>query len=170
MRCASATYSRVIHSNAGSAERRTGTETWTPVHASAWQAVRVDENLTSVPAPDPLLAEVDVLVGEWRSLPDAAQLLGLTVAQVRSLLDERQLVAVRRGQPRVLSIPLALIKPEVLPALSGTLVVLTDAGFGDLEALRWLFTPDEALADTPVGQLRLGHKTEIRRRAQALAF
>lgn len=159
MRCRSATYIHVIRPVAR----------WA-VPTPAWQAVRVDENLTPVTAPDPLLAEVDDLVGEWRSLPEAADLLALTVTQVRSLLDERQIVAVRRGRPPVLSIPLALIEPEVLPALAGTLVVLTDSGYGDLEALRWLFTPDEALADTPVGQLRLGHKTEIRRRAQALGF
>lgn len=119
---------------------------------------------------DSLLGTVDALVGDWLTLPDVADRLGVDISRVRRLLDDRDLVAVRRGRPRVLSIPLVLVEPEVLPALAGTLSVLADAGYGDLEALRWLFTHDDTLGDSPVGQLRKGHKTEIRRRAQALAF
>ena len=37
-------------------------------------------------------------------------------------------------------------------------------------ALRWLLAPDETLPGTPVDALRAGRKTEVRRRAQALAF
>ncbi len=36
--------------------------------------------------------------------------------------------------------------------------------------LRWLFTPDDSLPGTPIDALRGGRKTEVRRRAQALAF
>lgn len=121
-------------------------------------------------AEDSLLATVDALVGEWLTLPDVADRLDVDISRVRRLLDDRDLVAVRRGRPRVLSVPLAFVEPDLLPALAGTLSVLADSGYGDLEALRWLFSHDEVLEDTPVGQLRKGHKTEIRRRAQALAF
>lgn len=117
-----------------------------------------------------LLAEVDALVGDWLSLPEVAERLGTDVSRVRRLVDDHDLLALRRGRPRVLSVPAALVDPEPLPALAGTVSVLADSGYRDLEALRWLFTHDDALADTPVGQLRKGHKTEIRRRAQALAF
>lgn len=140
--------------------------------------MRVNENTlgdgpgdaAEAPAHDSLLGTVDAMVGEWLPLPDVAVRLGVDISRVRRLLDDRDLLAVRRGRPRVLSVPLALVEPDVLPALAGTLSVLADAGYDDLESLQWLFTHDDALGDTPVGQLRKGHKTEIRRRAQALAF
>lgn len=116
------------------------------------------------------LAEVDRLVGRWLPLPDVAEQLGLPFPKVRRLVDDRALVAVRRGAPKVLSVPEAFVVPTLLEPLAGTLSVLRDSGYEDLDALRWLFTPDDSLGGTPVEQLRLGHKTEIRRRAQALAL
>jgi Rv2175c C-terminal domain of unknown function len=47
---------------------------------------------------------------------------------------------------------------------------LGDAGFSDEEAIIWLFTADDSLPGRPVDALREGRKTEIRRRAQALAW
>lgn len=115
--------------------------------------------------------ELDALVGEWLPLPDVAELLVTDISRVRRLLDDGVIVAMRRGHPKVLSVPRALVDPEPLPELRGTLIVLQDAGYGLEDALRWLFTPDDTLGDgTPVATLRAGHKTEIRRRAQALAF
>jgi hypothetical protein len=49
-------------------------------------------------------------------------------------------------------------------------MLLTDAGYEPVEALRWLFTPDETLPGTPVQALIENRGTEVRRRAQALAF
>lgn len=120
---------------------------------------------------DPLRREVDELVGRWLSLPEVAEVLGADVTRVRSLLDDGALLAVRRGRPRVLSVPAAMVEPEPLPGLAGTLTVLADAGYDDLEALRWLFSPQPTLGDdTPVTRLRAGQRAEIRRLAQALAF
>ncbi|GAB4064911.1 Rv2175c family DNA-binding protein [Angustibacter speluncae] len=119
---------------------------------------------------DSALRAVDELVGRWLTVPDVAEVLGCDVTRVRSLLDDRQLVAVRRGRPRVLSVPAALVEPEPLPGLAGTLTVLSDTGHDDLEALRWLFTPEETLGESPVAHLRAGHKAQVRRLAQALAF
>jgi uncharacterized protein len=114
--------------------------------------------------------EIDELVGEWLTVPDAATVLGIDVMKVRRLLQDRNLVAIRRGDPPRLSVPAALIVDrEPLPDLRGTLIVLGDAGFSDEEAVKWLFTADETLPGTPVDALRAGRKTEIRRRAQALA-
>lgn len=115
--------------------------------------------------------ELDTLVGEWLPLPDVAELLGTDISRVRRMLDDGALVALRRGHPKVLSVPRALVDPEPLPELPGTLTVLSDAGYDVQASLRWLFTADETLAaGTPVAMLRAGHKTEIRRRAQSLAF
>ena len=52
----------------------------------------------------------------------------------------------------------------------GTVTLLADAGFSNEDTLRWLFTEDPSLPGSPIEALRSGRKTEIRRRAQALAF
>lgn len=115
-------------------------------------------------------ADLDALVGSWLTVPDVADRLGVDVSRVRRMLDDRLLVGLRRGRPRVLSVPAALVEPEPLPELPGTLTVLTDAGYAPDEALRWLFTPDDTLPGSPLQALRAGRKTEVRRRAQALGF
>ena len=114
---------------------------------------------------------LESLVDVWLPLPDVAERLGTDVGRVRRMLQDRLLAAARVGERGVLCVPEELIVgAEPLPNLAGTLTVLADAGFSDEEALAWLFTPDETLPGTPAGALREGRKTEIRRRAQALAF
>ncbi len=115
--------------------------------------------------------DLDRLVGGWLTLPDAAQRLGVDVTGVRRLVQERFLIAVRRGERSVLSVPVDLLDEDrTLAQLPGTLTVLHDAGFDDVEALQWLLTDDETLPGSPLQALRAGRKTEVRRRAQALAF
>ncbi|WP_019630838.1 Rv2175c family DNA-binding protein [Actinomadura atramentaria] len=111
----------------------------------------------------------DGLVGDWISLAEAADRLGIRPNRVRQLLSERKLLAVRRGgQPEV---PAAFIHDgQVIKGLSGTLTLLSDAGFDDVETLRWLFTADDTLPGTPVQALTENRGTEVRRRAQAMAF
>jgi hypothetical protein len=116
-------------------------------------------------------ADLDGLVESWLPLPDVGERLGLDVGKVRRLLQDRVLVAARVGERRLLCVPEALIADGApLPDLKGTLSVLSDSGFDDEASLRWLFTPDDTLPGTPVDNLRRGRKTEVRRRAQALAF
>ena len=118
------------------------------------------------------VTDLDQIVDEWLTLPDIAERLDLKVTLVRRLLQEGQLVAVRRGERNVLSVPARLLGPDgPLPELAGTLTVLADAGYEGADALRWLFTPDQSITGgSPVGALLAGHKTEVRRRAQALAI
>jgi hypothetical protein len=113
--------------------------------------------------------QTDALAGEWLSLKEATERLGIKPGRMKQLLSERKLLAVRRGgQPMV---PAAFIKEgQVIKGLSGTLTVLSDAGFDDVETLRWLFTADDTLPGTPVQALSENRGTEVRRRAQALAF
>ncbi len=117
------------------------------------------------------MTDLDELVDAWLTLPEIAERLDLKVTLVRRMLQERQLVAVRRGENNALQVPAALLGEQgPLPELPGTLTVLADSGYEGEDALRWLFTPDETIAGgTPVGALLAGHKTEVRRRAQALA-
>jgi hypothetical protein len=116
--------------------------------------------------------ELDALVTDWLTLPDVADRLGTDVGKVRRMVQEGQLVAVRRGERNILSVPALLLGPEgLMPELPGTVSVLADAGYNEQEALRWLFTPDDSLVGgSPIGALHAGHKTEVRRRAQALAI
>jgi hypothetical protein len=116
--------------------------------------------------------ELDALIDDWLPLPDVADRLGVDVGKVRRMLQERQLVAVRRGERNILSVPAALLRDDqLMPELPGTVNVLADAGYQAEDALRWLFTADETIVGgSPIGALHAGHKTEVRRRAQALAL
>jgi hypothetical protein len=117
------------------------------------------------------VSTVETLVGDWLPLPDVAQLLDVSITKVHGLLDERALAALRIGERRIRSVPAAFIQDgHVVDSLKGTIVVLADAGFSDEELIVWLFTPDDSLRGRPIDALRDGRKTEIRRRAQLLAW
>ncbi|MGK5631683.1 Rv2175c family DNA-binding protein [Streptomyces sp. URMC 123] len=114
--------------------------------------------------------KIDALVSEWLTLPDIAEQFGVEVTRVRQLVKEGQLIAVRRGENRVLMVPAEFIgEGRVVKGLAGTLTLLRDDGFTDEEMLEWLFTPDPSLPGTPVQALRENRGTEVKRRAQALA-
>jgi hypothetical protein len=122
-----------------------------------WQAGPVDE--------------LDDLVGSWLAVPEVAERLGTDVGRVRRMLQDRDLIAARRGDLRAPQVPASLVDGgRPLPDLRGTLIVLADAGYSDEEALRWLYTPEDSLPGTPVEALRAGRRAEVRRRAQAMGF
>ncbi|TJY70713.1 DNA-binding protein [Arthrobacter sp. CAU 1506] len=117
------------------------------------------------------MSELEELIADWLPLPDVAERLDVSVKDVRSLLEERALLAAKVGERQIRSVPAEfLVESGVLDSLKGTLAVLSDAGFSDEEALRWLFTADDSLPGRPIDALREGRKTEIRRRAQALGW
>ncbi|SDR09359.1 Rv2175c family DNA-binding protein [Thermostaphylospora chromogena] len=114
--------------------------------------------------------QTDELVGEWLPLSEVARRLGVSAGRAKQLLRDRKLIGVRRdgGEPQV---PAAFLAGnDILKGLPGTLTVLSDAGFDDVESLRWLFTPDDSLPGAPVQAIAAGRHTEVKRRAQALAF
>ena len=117
------------------------------------------------------VSNVETLVGEWLPLPDICELLNVPITKVHGLLDDRTLLALRIGERKIRSVPAEFfVDGHVLDSLKGTIAVLGDAGFSDEEAIIWLFTADDSLPGRPVDALREGRKTEIRRRAQALAW
>ena len=63
-----------------------------------------------------------------------------------------------------------LVDGRIAPYLGGTVTVLRDGGFDDVELLTWLFTEDESLPGRPIDLLRSGQRGEVRRRAQTLAL
>jgi hypothetical protein len=112
----------------------------------------------------------DAIVGDWLTIPEVADRLGLPVSRVKQLLRERKLLAVQRPSG-ALCVPAAFLEgDQVVRGLPGTLTLLFDCGFDPVEALRWLFTADESLPGTPIQAIAEHRATEVNRRAQALAF
>lgn len=119
------------------------------------------------------LAELEALVGEWLTVPDIAERLGLPLSAVRQLIADRQLLSVRIGPRHVVAIPAKFVNEAgLLPELPGTFTVLRDSRMTDIEIVRWLFTPDATLPvpGAPMDALLAGFKTEVRRRAMEAAF
>lgn len=116
-------------------------------------------------------SQIFALVDQWLTIPDIAEAMDLKVTRVHTLISERALLALRDPQSGVRKIPALFMREDrPLESLKGTLTVLKDSGFSDEESIEWLFTEDESLPGRPIDALINGRKTEIRRRAQALAF
>ncbi len=112
----------------------------------------------------------DALVGEWLSLPEVADQLGIPSGRVKQLLRDRKLLAVKRPDGTQ-AVPAAFLEGnQVLKGLCGTLTLLFDCGFDELEEVRWLFTADDSLPGRPIDAIARHRATEVNRRAQALAF
>lgn len=117
--------------------------------------------------------ELEQLVGEWLTVPDVAERLGVPLSRVRQYIADRELLSSRVGPRRVVAIPAKFLDDDGPRSdLKGTFTVLADGGMDDDEIIVWLFTPDSTLPveGAPIDALRAGHKTEIRRRAQELAI
>lgn len=103
------------------------------------------------------------------SLTDVANRLGIGVVGVKTLVKEHKLLAVKTDDGLVVPAE-ALDGEEPVKHLSGVLTLLHDAGYDAEASYRWLTTPDETLPGTPFQALHENRATEVKRRAQALAF
>lgn len=156
---------RPVHRRAA-AVAHSGAVSENPVPQSA-------EPTTSDVEPTDSHQSLESLVGQWLTVPDAAEQLGVPLSRVRQLIADREVLAVRIGERRVPAIPAKFFEQSgPRPELRGTFTVLADGGMDDEEIIAWLFTPDPTLPveGAPIDAIRAGHKTEIRRRAQELAF
>ncbi len=116
-------------------------------------------------------AELEALAGPWLTVPDLAERLGLRLADVRRLIEDRVLLAARIGERSVVAVPEAFLGEEgPLAALPGTFTVLADGGMDDAETLRWLFSPADVTDGTPIAALRAGRRAEVRRLAMETAW
>lgn len=114
--------------------------------------------------------DADLPVSSWLTVPEVAERLGVPVTKVRQLLREGALLA-RRSESGPIVVPDDfVVDGQVVKGLPGLITVLRDGGFDDEAALRWLYTPDDSLPGTPVQALVENRATEVKRRAQALAF
>ncbi len=116
-------------------------------------------------------ADLAQLVDEWIDWSQASELLGISVSKVRQLIRENQLAAAVPVPGGGQKVPAALIQDGVVvKGVPGVLTVLHDGGYDDREALTWLFTADDTIPGRPIDALRENRGSEIKRRAQAMAF
>jgi hypothetical protein len=125
-------------------------------------------------APDRHLDDdLEELVGEWLTVPDIGERMGLRLSDVRQMIEDRRVLAVRIGPRNVVSVPSKFFNEQgPLPELTGTFTVLGDSRMTDPQILRWLFTRDDTLPvpGSPMDALLAGFKTEVRRRAMEAAY
>ncbi len=111
------------------------------------------------------------LIADWLDWKAAGEALGVSASKVRQLIRDHQLAAavpVAGGGQRV---PAELLMGgEIVKGVPGVLTVLHDGGYDDREALAWLFTADDSIPGRPIDALRENRGTEVKRRAQAMAF
>ncbi len=115
--------------------------------------------------------DLGTLVGEWLDWKATAQALGVSVNKVRTMIREHQLAAAVPAPGAGQQVPAGLILDgEVVKGVSGLITLLHDGRYEDTEILRWLFTPDDTLPGRPIDALRENRGSEVKRRAQAMAF
>lgn len=96
------------------------------------------------------------------------ELTGAPLPRVKTWLEHRELVGVRRGPHNAVMVPASFLTPDgPVPTLRGTVTVLSDGGMGDAEIIDWLHQPDDTLeGGSAIGALRAGRRAEVRKRAQ----
>ena len=122
---------------------------------------------------EPRLADHDLsaLVSDWLDWDQAADLLGVTPAKVRTMVRDHQLAAAVPAPGRRQAIPALFINEEGEPVkgLPGLLTLMHDNGFDDREAIAWIFL-DADLPGRPIDALRENRGSEVKRRAQSMGF
>lgn len=108
-------------------------------------------------------------MSDMLSFTEVAERLGVGVTGVKQLISEHRLLSLKTDDGPVVP-ALALDGEQPVKHLSGVLTLLHDAGYTPDEAYRWLTTPDDSLPGTPLQALHENRATEVKRRAQALAF
>ncbi len=121
---------------------------------------------------EPTLAEVDLgeLVPDWIDWAEAARRLDVTVAKVRTMIRDHELAAAVPRPGAGQQVPADLIQ-DALPVkgLPGLLTMMHDNGYDDREIIAWLFL-DQDFPGRAIDALRENRGTEVKRRAQVLAF
>ena len=124
------------------------------------------------PPVDVPLAEADLatLVPDWLDWAGAAEVLGVSVSRVRTMVREHQLAEAVPSPGAGPRIPADFfVDGLVVKGLGGLLTVLHDGGYDDRECIAWLFT-DLGLPGRPIDALRENRGSEVKRRAQAMAL
>ena len=124
------------------------------------------------PTPELPLADhdLDALVEEWIDWAEAARRLGLTTSRVRSMIADHLLAAAVPRPGAGQQVPALFVQDgEVVKGLSGLITLLHDNRYSDREIIAWLFL-DADLPGRPIDALRENRGSEVKRRAQAMAW
>lgn len=123
--------------------------------------------MTDIPLADHDLA---TLVPEWIDWAEAARRLDVTVAKVRTMIRDHELAAAVPSPGAGQQVPADFIQDGFpVKGLPGLLTVLHDGGYDDRECIAWLYL-DQDLPGRPIDALRENRGSEVKRRAQAMAF
>ena len=116
-------------------------------------------------------ADLASLVVSWFDWSQASDALHVSVSKVRQLIREHQLAAAVPVPGEGQKVPAEFVMDGVIvKGLPGLLTVLHDTGYDDVDAIHWLFTPDDSLPGRPIDALRENRGSEVKRRAQAMGF
>ncbi len=114
--------------------------------------------------------DLRALVSDWLDHEQAADALGVTVAQVKTLVRRHELAAVRPAPGEAPQIPALFVQDGlVVKGLPGLLTLLDDGGYDAVASVAWIFT-DQDFPGRAIDALRENRGAEAKRRAQALAF
>lgn len=120
---------------------------------------------------EPRLADADLaaLVADWLDWDQAAELIGVTAAKVRTMVRDHQLAAAVPAPGRRQGIPALFLDDDGQPVkgLPGLLTLMHDNGFEDRECIAWIFL-DADLPGRPIDALRENRGAEVKRRAQVM--
>ena len=133
-----------------------------------WQSCAVTDTTDHDEETGPDLA---TLVGDWLDWAACGETLGISASRVRQLIREHQLAGAVPAPGAGQQVPAAFVQDGlVVKGLPGVITVLHDGGYDDRAIIRWLFSHDESLPGRPVDALRENRGSEVKRRAQAMAF
>ncbi|WP_091110742.1 Rv2175c family DNA-binding protein [Nocardioides psychrotolerans] len=121
---------------------------------------------------EPRLADHDLaaLVPDWLDWAEAAAQLDVTVGKVRTMIRDHELAAAVPSPEKGQKVPAAFIQDGFpVKGLPGLLTMMHDNKYDDREIIAWLFL-DQDLPGSPIDALRENRGTEVKRRAQAMAF
>jgi hypothetical protein len=114
--------------------------------------------------------DLSALVEDWLEWSEVAEQLGVSVGKVRTLIREHQLAAAVPWERAGQRVPALFIQDgEPVKGLPGLVTLMHDNGYDDREIIAWVFL-DADLPGRPIDALRENRGSEVKRRAQSMAF
>ena len=114
--------------------------------------------------------DLAVLVEEWLEWSEVADQLGVSVGKVRTLIREHQLAAAVPWERAGQRVPALFLQDgDLVKGLPGLVTMMHDNGYDDREIIAWIFL-DADLPGRPIDALRENRGSEVKRRAQSMAF
>ena len=114
--------------------------------------------------------DLSALVEEWLEWSEVADQLGVSVGKVRTMIREHQLAAAVPWERAGQRVPALFLQDgEPVKGLPGLITMMHDNGYDDREIIAWVFL-DADLPGRPIDALRENRGSEVKRRAQSMAF